>query len=316
MLTERLRPTLSRKRKGALGYTYYLIDSFTNVAGKGNPAGVVFHDGTLADGDMRAIAGSLDRETAFLHREEGAFRIQFYTAEARIPLCGHDTIAAGIVLAKRGEWTPGDTLVLKSDIGDLPIEYDRADDFATEVVTMTQSAPEFGATVDLKDIAELLDIPLEAVVAEPPPRIVSTGTPFLFARLDDEEVVQSLAPDFDRMVRFLSDTDPRVMGLYVWAHEDDEPTQFHGRCFAPVAGLPEDPVTGSASGALISYWVYSGPGARGRYSAVVYQGARRGRNGRAGIIVDVNEGRVERPRVSGSAVITESGTREWEPRGA
>lgn len=308
MLTERVRSTLSRRRRNALEYTYYLVDSFADIAGKGNPAGVVFHDGTLADGDMRAIAGQIDRETAFLHREDDSYRIQFYTSEARIPLCGHDTIAAGIVLADRGEWTPGDSIVLKSDIGDLPIE------LLDKAVWMTQLPPEFGAVAETADIAELLDIPTTSVLADPPPRVVSTGTPFLFARLAGTDVIQSLTPDFDRMTRYLRDFDPRVMGLYVWTYADDQPDSLLGRCFAPVAGLPEDPVTGSASGALVCYWSHGDAERRARYQVTVKQGSQRSRNGFAFATVDRDDdGRIGRPRVGGNGVITKSGTSAWEP---
>jgi PhzF family phenazine biosynthesis protein len=298
------------KGGGRLEYAYYEIDSFTATAGMGNPAGVVFQDGSLTDGDMRAIAGQIGREMAFLHPEEDTYRIQFYTAEARIPLCGHDTIATGVVMAERGELAPGDVMVFKSDIGALKIEYQ--DGF----IWMTQLTPEFGAIGETGDIAALLGVAPDAVLSEPPPRIVSTGTQFLLARLAGEDVIQSLTPDLGRMTDYLRGLDSGAVGVYVWAHRAEERSVFHGRCFAPIAGLPEDPVTGSASGALISYFVSSEPGMAGRFEAEVRQGPRSGRNGCAFVDVDLDDGRVGRPRVGGRGVITKSGTGVWVPNGA
>lgn len=56
----------------------YLIDSFTDVMFKGNPAGVCMVNSELTDELMQSVAMDLDlSETAFLRAKQDEFAIQF-----------------------------------------------------------------------------------------------------------------------------------------------------------------------------------------------------------------------------------------------
>ena len=65
--------------------------------------------------------------------------------------------------------------------------------------------------------------------------------------LKDESTVRGLNPDFDKLRRI-----PDAFAVIVTAR--GEKSDFVTRFFAPKAGVPEDPVTGSAHCILIPYW--------------------------------------------------------------
>jgi predicted PhzF superfamily epimerase YddE/YHI9 len=63
---------------------------------------------------------------------------------------------------------------------------------------------------------------------------------------DSEAEVRSLSPDINLLTKL------DCLGIIVTAAGDD--CDFVSRFFAPGAGVPEDPVTGSAHCTLIPYW--------------------------------------------------------------
>jgi trans-2,3-dihydro-3-hydroxyanthranilate isomerase len=87
-----------------------------------------------------------------------------------------------------------------------------------------------------------------------------------------------------------------------WCEDGDELAQ---RFFAPQLGIPEDPATGSAAGALGALRVYEGgePGA-----TIVRQGAEIGRPSEMRVAVDGTPGAPDPPRVGGRAVPVLEGT--------
>jgi len=67
-----------------------------------------------------------------------------------------------------------------------------------------------------------------------------------FAVFDTEQAVRELPPDMAALMRL------DCLGIIVTAPGDH--CDFVSRFFAPSAGVPEDPVTGSAHCTLVPYW--------------------------------------------------------------
>src|SRR4051794_22689018 len=82
----------------------FVIDAFTDVAFRGNPAGVVFLDAD-ADADwMQSVAAELKHsETAFVReRPDGEHDLRWFTPAVEANLCGHATPATTHALATAG----------------------------------------------------------------------------------------------------------------------------------------------------------------------------------------------------------------------
>ena len=285
--------------------SFYIVNSFTRSRFTGNPAGVVLLDGAMADEEMRLTARELQLETVFAEQVGSQYRVAYYTGECRVPLCGHDTIALGAVLSGIGAWPEHGSVELLSDVGLIALTRNADDQF-----WMSQSPPTMGEPVALSLVAEMLRIREEAVLADPPVRVVSTGSPFLFARMRSRADVDALKPDNEVLADALLGMPGRPLGIYVWCEENEDFTSVYSRCFAPVAGLPEDPVTGSASGALGGYLAshrFSGSAATREFEMTVAQGVAMGRGGTATVRVTGEGGEVRSVAVGGHAIVVAEG---------
>ena len=89
--------------------------------------------------------------------------------------------------------------------------------------------------------------------------------------LDSESSVRELRPDLNALARLPG------RGVIVTARSESGTHDFVSRFFAPRAGVPEDPVTGSAHCTLASFWCSR----LGRPSLVGWQASPRG--GRVGV---------------------------------
>jgi len=96
----------------------------------------------------------------------------------------------------------------------------------------------------------------------------------------------------------------RALGTFILAPDPDPKSRrVYSRMFAPHAGVPEDPATGSAGGALGAYLVLHGlvePAPR--LTIVSEQGTKMGRQSFVHIELAVSDGRVSDIRVGGSVV--------------
>ena len=289
---------------------FYIADSFTPTRYAGNPAGVVFPDAPLSEAQMLAIAGELHLESAFVTPgidAEADYVVAYYTGAQRIPLCGHDTIALATVLAQTGRLTAPATVRLATDVGILAVSVGE-----DGTVTMSQALPQYGEIVDTRDAAGALGIPLPEIEGTGlPVQVVSTGTPFVIVPVAHRATLAALLPDMTALTTYGDSLAPAVAGFYVWTSDTvSADAQVHARCFAPGIGLPEDPVTGTASAAVGAYLALYGllaPDAQGVLSFRTEQGHAMGRPGSAGVRLETDGGRVTRVQISGVAVLVGEG---------
>jgi len=289
---------------------FYIADSFTSTRYAGNPAGVVFPDAPLSETQMLAVAGELHLESAFVTPSddpEADYLVAYYTGAQRIPLCGHDTIALATVLAQTGRLAAPATVRLATDVGVLAVSV--AED---ETVTMSQSLPQYGEVVDRREAAEALGIPLSEIEETGlPVQVVSTGTPFLIVPVACRATLAALAPDMAALTAYGDSLEAPIAGFYVWTAETESAAALvHARCFCPAVGLPEDPVTGTASAAVGAYLARHGqiaPDADGVLSFRTEQGHTMGRPGSAKVRLETDGKQVTRVQISGKAVLVGEG---------
>jgi len=179
---------------------------------------------------MQAIAAELNlSETAFFVPEGEAFRIRWFTPATEVDLCGHATLASAFVIF--GDLEPGSASVtFTTRSGDLTVT--RVGELLTmdfpSIATTPCDAPE-------ALLAGLGCEPLE----------VRQGMDYLVV-VQDEATVRALQPRMEHLLQL------ETRGVIVTAR--GEQADFVSRFFAPAAGIPEDPVTGSAHCALTPYW--------------------------------------------------------------
>ena len=215
-------------------FDFFQVDAFTRRPFGGNPAAVVPMTEWPSDEQLQAIAGENNlSETAFFIRGPNVgdpIGLRWFTPALEVDLCGHATLASAHVLFT--ELTP-DATSIRFDTrrsGSLTVE--RTED---------GYAMDFPAVPGRKmAVAPALT---EALGVEPSSAYESTKW---MAVLPDEAAVRSVRPDMARIAEL------DCLGVIVTAAGDE--VDFVSRFFAPRAGVPEDPVTGSAHCVLAPYW--------------------------------------------------------------
>ncbi len=289
------------------------VDAFTDVPLTGNPAGIVLNADGLSDELMLKIASELNlSETAFVMRPtrpDADFRVRFFTPTTEVDLCGHATIAANFCLAEEGRIElkePKTVVKQETNVGVLPVEI-RARSGCPWLVVMTQAKPEVRPSgLSASEIAGALRVS-EGVITSTglPLQIASTGLPFLMVPLAELDTLMGLKPDLARVAELSERLG--VAGFYAFTLEAlEKSSTAHARCFAPYVGVSEDPVTGTASGALGAYLVYNSAVEvrEPTTTMVVEQGHAMERPGKVHVEVGVSGGKPLKVRVGGRAVVS------------
>jgi PhzF family phenazine biosynthesis protein len=209
---------------------YYQIDAFTDALFGGNPAGVCLLTDWLPDQTLQSIAAENNlAETAFVVQRDSFFDLRWFTPELEIDLCGHATLASAHVIFRHLGYRAS-VVRFQTRSGILTVSRDGERltlDFPARPPVPCDAPPDLSAGLGST------------------PVIVGKARDYL-AVFDSEEAVRNLQPDMEALMRLDS------LGVIATAPGKD--CDFVSRFFAPRAGVPEDPVTGSAHCTLIPYW--------------------------------------------------------------
>ena len=229
-----------------------LVDAFADEPLAGNPAGVVFDADDLTDEQCQSIASELSvSETAFLEgSDEAHYRLRYFTPTQEVDLCGHATIGSLVAAYESGRLAAGPKTI-ETNVGVLDVEVE-----PDGTAWMTQEAPTVREVdLDYDRVAEVLGVEvaaLEGVANDLPLAVASTGLPYLVVPITYLQDVGGADPDMAAVEELTEAVDATGIYLFTFDALDAEST-LHGRMFAPGLGIPEDPVTGTASGATGAY---------------------------------------------------------------
>lgn len=252
------------------------VDAFTDRAFGGNGCAVV-HGGA---GLSEEVCTAFVRETSLVEctftgpSEVADFRVRYFLASREIPFAGHPTIATVQALRARGLFS-GDALTLETGAGIVPIHLNG------DEIEMTQVAPDFGTQVPADLVAAAISLPVDAIIS--PPQLVSTGLPFCITVLRDHDALRAARLELNALGKVAetagySGTDMAEPFLVTLQGATASGDTFSRLLMAPPSP-PEDPFTGSASGAMAAYlWRH---GLMQKDSFVAEQGHDMGRPGQA-----------------------------------
>lgn len=217
----------------------YIIDAFTDVPYKGNPAGVCLLKEDAPETVMQKIAAEVNlSETAFVRETDkpDVYAIRYFTPTVEIAFCGHATLASAKALF---------TFRNKNQItfhtgGGLTLGAGKTD---KEILL---KFPQF--TTDDYDIPQSL---LTAMGLENPlyAGFSNEGGKFI-VQVKDKQTLAAVNPDFAGMLKATN----ICSAVIVTCASTDKEYDFYSRCFCPWVGINEDPVTGSAHSILGPYW--------------------------------------------------------------
>lgn len=308
------------------------VDVFADRPLTGNPLAVFLDAEGLTDAQMQGLAREMNlSETTFVlpptpaGREAGAsFRLRIFMPAIELPFAGHPVIGSVWVLADEGRLGfagPSTVVRVELGVGTLPIELSSDRAGHVDMITMTQGDPRVLAVLghlERIDLAEALGISTADLgwtgpdgtaydAAAAPPRLATTGFPYLVVPLRDANVLGGLTPQRGGAAAAL--IGPRygtdslalvVMGDVSQAGEADARV----RVFCdPATGIAEDPATGSAAGPIgVVLGLQAGARAT-RTHLVIKQGVEMGRPSRLEVLVDfAADGAPRVVRVAGRTV--------------
>lgn len=213
-----------------MNFPIYQIDAFTNRVFGGNPAAVVVLRDWLDDKTLQAIAAENNlAETAFVIPDPECSKLRWFTPVLEVDLCGHATLATAHVLFQE-HYREETTLRFETKSGILSVI--RKEDL---LYLDFPSRPGEPVAIDTRLIEALGTIPETAILSRD-----------LMVVLDSEAAVRAFTPDQSAIQNL------DAFALIVTSRGEE--VDFVSRFFAPRAGVPEDPVTGSAHCTLIPYW--------------------------------------------------------------
>lgn len=208
----------------------YQVDAFSGEVFRGNPAAVCPLEDWLPDPVLQAIGAENNlSETAFIRRGAQGWDLRWFTPVVEVDLCGHATLASGYVVFEFLD--PGrETVTFHSRSG--PLGVSRAGDLLTLDFPVMPAEPRQGP-----------DRLAQALGAQPVETLKARD---MMAVFQSEEEVRALQPDMEAL--------QSLACRGVIATAPGQECDFVSRFFAPGAGIPEDPVTGSAHCTLAPYW--------------------------------------------------------------
>jgi trans-2,3-dihydro-3-hydroxyanthranilate isomerase len=297
---------------------FYTTDVFTDRIFTGNPL-AVFPDGRgLSDEQMQRAAREFNlSETVFVvpaERAGSARRLRIFTPSVELPFAGHPTIGTALLLAALGEVPlSGEvtSIVLEEGVGDVPVEIQARGGVPEFAWLSVARLPEFGPPPPKRAaIAAALSLGTEALVAEDGAvQAVSCGMPYLFVPLRGCESLAHAHINLPQWETVLSS----YWAPHVYAFTRDVPDRdadIRARMFAPAAGVPEDPATGSAAAALAGYLAARDRAATATLRWRIRQGVEMGRPSLLHVAADKQSGTIAGVRVGGGAVLVSDGTME------
>ena len=295
-------------------YRFIQVDVFTNRPFGGNPLAVFPEAEGLTTEEMQQLAREMNlSETTFVlpPQAPGAdFKVRIFTPAAELPFAGHPVVGTHWVLAHLGRIDLDDPVTqvrFELGVGVLPADLHVAGGQVQRVV-MTQDRPTFHAVLeDVTDLAAGLGLPREAIIETGlPVQVVSTGLPQMMVPVRSLAEVRSL--DAGQLNVAALNRACRAVGTecaMVFTFETERPeATVHVRLFAPLLGVPEDPATGSANGALGAYLVHhqAVPVTEPTTDILSEQGAEMGRPSTVYVEVDRAGEEVTAVRVGGQVV--------------
>jgi trans-2,3-dihydro-3-hydroxyanthranilate isomerase len=284
-------------------YKMLQVDAFTDQPLSGNPCAVLFDTEDLDDQTMLAIAREMNlSETAFVrHSTKADFAVRYFTPAEEIPLAGHPTIATTFALIQTNRLTlmgNHTTITLELDVGPIKVEI-IAKGNKVELISMSQIKPEFFSTHSPDEIMPVFGLSPGDVLSSALIQTVSTGTPQLMIPVRDKEVLRRAHLDISAYTEYKSSSD--FFSPHLFCLEGISPLgQTFARHFGVPPDTPEDPFTGSATGAMAAYlWRY---GLIENPNFIAEQGHWMGRPGRAEVTVEGPRDDIQNIKVGGMAV--------------
>ena len=250
-----------------MGLRFKQVDVFTDKPFLGNPVAVVLGADALEAEAMQRIARwtNLSETTFILKSTVADYRLRIFTPSMELPFAGHPTIGSAHAALEWGV-VAKDRLKQECGAGLIELSVEEGKIFLKGPSAKTAA---LGAIPGIETLSA--------------PEKIDVGPVWVIGEVRDARALAALKPDMAALAAWSEKVG--ATGVTVFAKSDDCVARFHVRSFAPLHGIPEDPVCGSGNLSVAAFLKGHGTIAQGE-AYVARQGAQLGRDGRIFVRVD------------------------------
>jgi trans-2,3-dihydro-3-hydroxyanthranilate isomerase len=260
------------------------VDVFAQQRFGGNPLAVMTDARGLSAAEMQAVAREFNysESTFVLPPADSAntARVRIFTPTNEVPFAGHPNVGTAFVLGRLASIfgrATSDVMRFEEDAGIVEVSLTRRDGEVTGARIRAPRTLELGEEIAPATIAACVSLDAGDVAIERHrPVAASVGLPFAVAELRSIKALERAAfdtPAFHEAERRHRNDDDRF-SLFVYVRMGEG--RVRARMFAPLSKTPEDPATGSASGALAGLLARLS-GAEAAFQVMIEQGVEMGR---------------------------------------
>ena len=279
-------------------WQFGIVDVFADRPLTGNQLAVFEDAAPIPDRLLQPLAREIGfAETVFVYPPVagGDARMRIFTPAQELPFAGHPVLGTAVALAeRRGQ----EQIVLETGRGLVPVDVRMATNAASRG-EMQQPPPTVTPYPDAEQFLQALGLSRSGL----PVLVYDNGVPHVFAMADSREDVAGLSPDLAALSRLAHESSVPVVGFNVFSGAD---RNWKTRMFAPGAGIPEDPATGSAAGSLALHLATHGRIPWGE-EITIAQGEEFGRPSSLFARVSGRADQIDRIEVGGHAVVVGGG---------
>lgn len=288
-------------------YDFEIYDVFTDQKFAGNQLAVLLNAQGLGSEEMQTVTREFNlSETTFVlppEESENTARVRIFTLGYEMPFAGHPTVGTAIAIARARKITDVVRLELNAGLFEVRVDLSGDADFAE---FLNPNLPvESGAAPSADALEAALSLPKGSVDRDAHrPRRIGAGVDYIYccAPLEVVRNARIAGAAFDTLKL------DEIVGVYLYAKGGETPdADYHARMFAPNAGIPEDPATGSAAAGFPGQIARSETLKDGEYHWVIEQGFEMGRPSRIKARVEFTDGGVKSVRIGGNAVPVQKG---------
>lgn len=290
---------------------FVTYDVFTRTAYAGNPLSIVLEADELSDDQMQRIAREMNlSETIFVRRpvnHANTASVRIFTPRSEIPFAGHPTIGCAVHLASltHGACAERISIRLEAPAGLVEVDVALARDggFATLKAPVTPRP--FQERIDPASAAGALGLGMQDVgnAITEAPQSWGDAQPYMLIPIASLAALAAARPTEPGWARLTAAAGSEKAWLFLQTGE----RTVRARMFAPGAGVPEDPATGSAATFFAGLLVRKGLIPDGESEVTIEQGVEMGRPSKITVRVNRLEGGLLQIHIAGGAVKVSEG---------
>jgi trans-2,3-dihydro-3-hydroxyanthranilate isomerase len=234
---------------------FYIVDVFAERRYAGNQLAVVVGCGGMDEERMGEIAREFNfSETSFVAQDspvDGSFSLRIFTPRGEVPFAGHPVIGASYVMAR--EAREGRARSLTVHLREGPVEVGVGwEGMEPGVLWMRQPRGSVAGELKRADVARVLGLGEGDIARGLPVEDAGVGFPFIIVPLVSTASLAAARVDVEAAEALTAATRAKAFLLFAKGARSNHLSM---RVFAHHYGIPEDPATGSAAGALGEYLI-------------------------------------------------------------